>query len=421
VRTGACIVLGAIVPVGLWMSLAPLSMAVVAPAVVTVDLHRRPVQHLEGGIVREVLVRDGQRVQAGDPVLVLGDVRVDADRNRLQYRVQIERAALARSEAEQALSASLTFPAELQAAARHDARVAEAMVKERALFDARRHALTSEMALMKAQRERVEQEIRALQDQIARGTHALAAHEKDLEANRSLLQEGLIAPLRVWQIEAVVLDYGAKVEERRSELARAEQRLVDSDLRIKSIQNDYVRTASDQLKLTAARLSEIEQELRKSEDAAARQVVAAPAAGEILGLRFTSPGAVVQGGEPIAEIVPVDAQLLIEARIRPEEVNHVRRDQRARVKFTAFKHRTTALVLGKVTYVSGDRLTDRATGFSYYSVMIAADPDSLHSAGDLKMQAGMPAEVYIEGTTQTALEYLLDPITSTIRKAGREI
>jgi HlyD family secretion protein len=421
VRTGAWIILGAIVPFGFWVGFAPLSMAVVAPAVVTVDLHRRPVQHLEGGIVREVLVRDGQHVKAGDPVLVLGDVRVDADRNRLRYRVHIERAALARSEAEQALAATLTFPAELHAAARQDARVAEAMAKETSLFQARRHALTSEMALMRAQRERVEQEISALRDQIRRGEHALAAHEKDLDANRSLLQEGLIAPLRVWQIEATVLDYAAKVEERRSELARAGQRLVDSDLRIKSIENDYVRTASDQLKLTAARLSEIEQELRKSEDAAARQVVAAPATGEILGLRFTSPGAVVQGGEPIAEVVPVDVKLLIEARIRPEEVNYVHREQRARVKFTAFKHRTTSLVLGTVTYVSADRLTDRATGFPYYSVMIAADADSLRSAGDLKLQAGMPAEVYIEGTTQTALQFLLDPITSTIRKAGREI
>ena len=94
VRFGVWIIFGAIVPLGLWVSLAPLSMAVVAPAVVTVDLHRRPVQHLEGGIVRTVLVRDGQRVNAGDPVLILGDVGVEADRNRLRYRVEVERAAL---------------------------------------------------------------------------------------------------------------------------------------------------------------------------------------------------------------------------------------------------------------------------------------------------------------------------------------
>src|SRR5215510_2565621 len=113
VRTARWIIIAAIVPIGLWVSYAPLSMAVVAPALVKVELNRRPVQHLEGGIVRQVLVRDGQRVKAGDPVLILGDVGVDADRNRITYRVNVERAALARLEAEQALSPTLVFPAEL--------------------------------------------------------------------------------------------------------------------------------------------------------------------------------------------------------------------------------------------------------------------------------------------------------------------
>jgi HlyD family secretion protein len=418
---GWSIVLGGLAPVGFWMAYAPLSMAVVAPAVVAVDLNRRPVQHLEGGIVRAVLVRDGQRVKAGDPILVLGDVSVDADRNRLTYRVNIERAALVRFEAEQALAERLAFPGDVVLASRQDPRVAEAMAKETALFEARRRSLVSEVGLMRAQRERVEQEIAALQAQIRRGQSALAMQEKDLAANRSLVEEGLIAPQRVWQIEASVLDYSSKLDEVRSELARAEQRMVDSDIRIRSLENDYTRAASDQLKVTAARLAEIEQELRKSQDAVTRQVVTAPASGEVIDLRFTSPGAVVRAGEPIAEIVPSDAKLMIEARIRPEEVNHVHRDQRARVRFTAFKYRNTTTVAGTVTYVSADRLLDRASNMPYYSVTIHADPEALRSAGDLQLQAGMPAEVYIEGSKQTALQYLVEPITSTIRRAGRQI
>lgn len=421
VRGGGWIILGAVLPLSAWVAFAPLSMAVVAPAFVKVDLNRRPVQHLEGGIVRAVLVRDGQRVNAGDPVLMLGDVGVDADRNRLDYRVNVERAALARLEAEQAMARTLVFPKDLQAAARNDERVSEALAKEAALFDARRHSLASEVALMRTQRERVEQEIAALQAQIGQAEISLALQRKDLEANRGLLKDGFISPARLAQIEAVVLDYASKLEERRSELARAAQRLVDSDLKIKSLQNQYVQAASDQLKITAARLGEIEQEQRKSEDAAARQVVTAPASGEVIDLKFTSPGAVVRPGEPIAEIVPSDARLMIEAHIRPEDINHVHLDQGARIKFTAFKYRSTAMVTGRVTYVSGDRLIDRASNLPYYSVMILADADSLRSAGDLRIQAGMPAEVYIEGSTQTPLQYLAEPITSTIRKAGRQM
>ena len=294
-------------------------------------------------------------------------------------------------------------------------------MKETALFNARRDALASEVALMKTQRERVEQEIAALQAQILQAESSLALQTQDLDANRGLLARGLIAPTRVAQMEAVVADYAAKLEERRSELARAGQRLVDSDLKIKSTQNQYVQVASDQLKVTAARLGELEQELRKSEDAAARQVVTAPASGEVIDLKFTSPGAVVRPGEPIAEIVPSDAQLMVEAYVRPGEINHVRRDQRARIRFTAFKYRTTSMVTGTVTYVSADRLLERASNMPYYSVMILADADSLHAAGDLKLQAGMPAEVYLEGTQQTALQYLMEPITSTLRKAGRQM
>jgi membrane fusion protein, epimerase transport system len=420
-RIGWWIILGAIVPLGLWIGLAPLSMAVVAPGFVKVDLNRRPVQHLEGGIVRAVLVRDGQHVKAGDPVLMLGDVGVDADRNRLDYRVNVERASLARLEAEQVLARTLVFPNELLVAAKQDERVQQALAKETALFEARRHSLASEMALMNTQRERVEQEISALRAQIAQAQNSLALQQKELEANRGLLKDGFISPTRLSQIEAQVLDYASKLEERRSELARAAQRLVDSDLKIKSTQNQYVQTASDQLKITAAHLGEIEQEQRKSEDAAARQVVAAPASGEVIDLKFTSPGAVVRPGEPIADIVPSDAKLLVEAHIRPEDINHVHLDQNARIKFTAFRYRSTSMVNGKVTYVSGDRLIDRANNMPYYSVMIVADADALQTAGELKLQAGMPAEVYIEGSQQTPLQYMADPITSTIRKAGRQM
>jgi HlyD family secretion protein len=295
------------------------------------------------------------------------------------------------------------------------------LAKERALYATRRGSLTSEVALMRMQRSRVQQEIVALEAQIAQGEVALGLQRKELEASRRLLIEGYISDTAIARIEANVTDYSSKLEERRSELARASQRLVESDLKIRSLQNQYAQDATDQLKVTTARLGEIEQEQRKSEDAAARQVVAAPASGEVIDLRFTSPGSIVRPGEPIAEIVPNDARLMVEARIRPEDINDVYREQRARIRFTAFRYRSTDMVQGKVTYVSADRLTDRATNQPYYSVIIEADPASLRHAGDVKLQAGMPAEVYIEGSSQTPLQYIADPITTTVRKAGRQL
>jgi HlyD family secretion protein len=420
-RLGAWIVIGAVLPIAAWVSFAPLSMAVVAPAEVRVDLNRRPVQHLEGGIVQEVLVRNGQKVEAGEPLLRFGSVGIDADRNRLDYRVHIERASLARLEAEQTMAAEMRLPRDLRAAAAADPRVAKAIDKEQTLFQARRGSLDSEIALLQLQRERVEQEIVALAAQIERAQNSLQLQQDYLSTNLNLVKDGFISPTRVGQIEATVADYGAKIEAQRSELARGKQRLGDIDLKVTGMRNQYMQQASDQIKVTAARLTEIEQEQRKSEDAATRQVVVAPAAGEVIDLRFTSPGAVVGPGEAIAEIVPSDARLMVEARIRPEDINHVYRDQTARIKFTAFKFRNAMMVTGIVTYVSADRLLDRATQQPYYSVTILADEASLRSIEDLRLQAGMPAEVYLDGSEQTALQYLLDPITSTFRRAGRQM
>ncbi len=420
-RFGMWTVLAIVVPLSAWVGWAPLSMAVVAPAHVKVDLNRRPVQHLEGGIVRQVLVRDGQIVKAGDPVVVIGDVSVDADRNRLTYRLAVERATLERLDAEQRRASALVYSRALRDAAGADPRIEEALIKESALFAARLHSLNSEAGLMRQQRQRVEQEIAALQAQITQAQNSLALQRKDLLSSQSLVAEGFISATRVTQMEASVADYASRLEERRSELARSEGRLVDSDIRSNSLINEYTRSASDQLKSTAARIGEIEQELRKSSDATKRQVVVAPAAGEIIDLKFTSPGAVVRPGEAIAEIVPSDTALMLEAQIRPEEVNHVFVGQPVRIKFTAFKYRNTTIVHGKVRYVSGDRFTDRVTQLPYYSVSIVADPDSLRDAGEVKLQAGMPAEVYLDGGTQTPLQYMVEPITSVWRKAGRQM
>jgi HlyD family secretion protein len=384
-----------------------------------VDLNRRPVQHLEGGIVRQVLVRDGERVQAGQPVLILGDVSVDADRNRLDFRVMATRAALVRLQAEQQLAPALQFPEDLRLAAASDARVAEAIEKEKALFETRRAALTSEAALLREQRAHIDQEIVSVKAQVRQSEISLELMSKDLDANRQLVNEGFISPIKLAQIEANVADYAAKLEEHRSEFKRAQQRLVDVDLRISAARNEYTKTAADQLKMSAEQLREFEQDQRKSQDASARQVVAAPAAGEIIDLKFTSPGAVIRPGDSIADVVPVDASLMVEAHIRPEDVSHVHVDQLARIKFTAFKYRTTSIVTGKVTYVSGDRLLDRNGAQPYYAVMVQADPESLRGLGDSKVQAGMPAEVYVEGPSQTALQYLMEPVASTLMKAAR--
>jgi len=417
---GMAVLLGGLLPVAAWMSYAPLSSAVVAQAFVKVDMNRRPVQHAEGGIVREVLVRDGQHVRQGEPLLVLGDVSVAADKSRLDYRVGAERASLARLDAEQSMASAVVFPPEVLRAAAGDQRLAEQVGKERALFETRRDALLGQVRLLRSQRDKVAEEIVALRAQIDQASESIKFQKQDLDNNRKLQKEGFVAATRVAQLEGLVADYGVKIEERRSELARAQQRAVDTDLRIRSLEGEYRQQASDQLKVSAARLSEIEQEQRKSVDASARQVITAPASGEVIDLKYSASGAVIPPRESIMDIVPDETRLVTEARIRTEDISRIRRGQSAEIRFTAFKYRTTRLVQGKVIYISGDRLLDHASNVPYFSVLVEADPASLEKAGDMKLLAGMPAEIYIEGEERTPLQYLLEPVTQVLRRAVRE-
>jgi HlyD family type I secretion membrane fusion protein len=417
----AFLVLGlGLAPVLAWLAFAPLSAAVVANAFVKVDLDRRVVQHAEGGTVREVKVRDGQHVAQGEPLLVLGDVSVDADLNRLNYRVLAERAGLARLEAEQMSAKVPRFPADVLAAAQSDARLAEQLEKERALFNARRDALVGQSTLLRSQQAKVTEEAKALRAQIAQAIESLTHQKAELETNRRLLADGFISTTRISQLEATVADYGVKLEEKRSELARADQRLIDADLRIWSLESDYRQQASDQLKVSAARLAEIQQEQRKTADASSRQLITAPVAGDVINLRFAAPGTVVSPREPIAEIVPSDPRLVLEAHIRTDDVNRVQQGQPAEIRFTAFKYRTTRLVSGKVFYVAADRTFDRATNQAYYVALVEADAASLANADSMRLQAGMSAEVYINGEERTPLQYLVEPVTQVLRRAGRE-
>jgi HlyD family secretion protein len=420
VRDGLLAFTLGIAPAGAWLALAPLASAVIAPAVVKVDLNRRPVQHAEGGIVRAVLVRDGQRVAAGEPLIVLGDVSVDADLNRLGYRVNAEAASMARLESEQAASTVLKFAPDLLAAARADPRLDEQIGKERALFAARRNALTGQAVLLREQRDRVAQEIGALRSQVAQASQSIGHQNSELETNRHLFEDGFISAARIAQLQASVSDYAVKVEERRSELARAEQRKVEIDLKLLSLDSEYRQQASDQLKVTGSRLSEIQQELRKARDAAARQVIAAPAAGEVIGLKVAVPGSVIAPRETIAEIVPDNPRLVVEARLRTEDIDRVRRDQPAEIRFTAFKARSTPMVTGKVVYISGDRLAERDSNSAFYVALIEVDARSLQEAGPLRLVAGMPAEAYLMGDERTPLRYLMEPVTQVLQRAARE-
>jgi len=416
VGSGLVIIVAGILALGGWTVLAPLSGAIVAPAFVKVDLNRKVVQHAEGGIVREIHVRDGDRVKQGQVLVVLEDVKVDANLDLLSIQLIAERAKSARLEAEAAYASKVAVPSDIVRRER-EPRVAEILERERALFQSRRSSIDSQIAALRSQIRETQAETTALLEQIAAEDRNISLQKEELKANEELLKQNYVQKTRVLTLQRAVAEYEVKHGEHRADLARSRQKASELELRIITAQNTYKQTAVDDLKDSTAHIFDLEERLRPSRDAAQRQQVLAPIGGEIVGLKVFTAGAVVGPRDVLMEIVPAEKTLIVEARIRPEDINHVHVGDDAEVRLTAYKQRTTPLVAGRVAYVSGDRLVDNEGKSAYYVAHVAVAPASL---GELRMQAGMPAEVYVRTDSRTVLDYLLAPVTAYLRRAMRE-
>jgi len=412
VRTGLLVIAGAVIAFAVWAFYAPLSGAVIALGYVKVDLNRKVVQHQEGGIVRAIKVRDGDRVNQGQELVLLDDVRIDAQLDLLRTQLEAERAKMARLEAERAFAPRPNFPKDLQKR--------EFIKREEALFRARREALDTQIEVLKRQIKESVEEASALAQQIAAEERALKLQKEELAANERLLEQGYVQKTRLLTLQRAVAEYEARHGERRAELSKARQRASELELRILTMRNAYVQSAADELKAAAARIFDLEERIRPSRDASERQKISSPIAGEVVGLRVFNSGSVIGPREILMEIVPEEKRLIVEARIRPEDVNYVRAGSPADVRLTAYPTRTTPLVHGAVAYVSGDRMVEQQTGAAYYVVHVDVTEQALANAGNLKLQAGMPAEVFIRTDSRTAVDYLLAPVTAYLRRAMRE-
>jgi HlyD family type I secretion membrane fusion protein len=215
-------------------------------------------------------------------------------------------------------------------------------------------------------------------------------------------------------------EYQSRMGEHQANLAQARQRAGDFELRVASMRSNYMREAAVELKDATTRMFDLRERLRPSLDAAQRQTVSAPVAGDVVDLRVSTVGAVVGPREPLMDIVPENPELIVEGRLRPEDITHVRVGGEADVRLTAFRSRSTPTVVGEVVYISADSLTDRASGASYYLTRVKITQQALREAGDLKLQAGMPAEIFVKTSARTPLQYLLDPVTGYLQRSFRE-
>lgn len=419
VRRGAVILILLTMALCAWLVFAPLNGAVMGPGVVKVDSNRKTVQHQEGGIVRKVQIRNGDHVRAGQTLLVIGDVRVDASKDMARTQLDSELARAARLDAERGAVADVVFPPELLSRQR-DARVAELLTRERALFAARRASLAEQILLIDEQIAETQAEIHSKESKSRADESAHALAREELKLNETLSEQGFVSKVRVLNLKRGEIDYVSKQEENKTEISKARQRIAELRLRATSLRHTFMQEAAEEHKRSSAQVFDLRERLRPLEDAESRQSVTAPVSGVVVDLKVNGAGAVVGPRDALLDIVPENADLIIEARVRPEDINYVTAGAEANVHLSAFKQRMTPVVQGVVSYVSADRLEDRTQPTGYYTVQVKVAAQALRAAGDLKLQAGMPAEVFVKTAQHSALEYLTAPVTAYLRRGMRE-
>jgi len=419
VRVGIAAIVVAAAALLAWALWAPLGGAVVANGIVKIDTNRKTVQHRDGGIVREILVREGDRVARGQPLLLLEDARVDAAFDLTRGQLDASRLRRSRLEAESAGAARWETPPELRARL-GEARAADAAAREASLFAARRGALDAQLRLVREQLEALEVEVAAREhehDALAAGLRSMG---EELRLNQDLLAQNFVNRTRVMQLERNVADYEGRMRHDEAEAAVARQRIADLQLRGVSLRETYAQDAASELRDVGARVVELEEQSRAATDARERQVVRAPVAGRVLELRVTTPGGAIGPRDPLLDIVPDDDPLLVEARVGVDAIAELRVGAPTDVRLTAYRQRTTPLVAGRVTYVSPDALADRQTGAPYYLLHVELDRASLAQAGPVEVQPGMGAEVFVRTHERSAMEFLLEPLVNAARRSLRE-
>ena len=396
--------------IALWGVLAPLHAAVHAQGEVVFQSKRQPVQHLEGGIVRQILVRDGDQVKAGQPLVILEDEQVKPLVDMMKGQTDAESATLIRLEAEKNDLATVAFPKGMPA---------QIVQTETKLFNARRDAFLKQIEVLKTQIEQTREIIKGAREQLTAKEREIAALKEQLEANKNLLKDGYVTKTVVLELERHSAEKAGEKEQINANIASNKQRLVELEQRILSAKSERIQQAANDIKLTGMKRLELQERVRPALNTLERQIIRAPVSGKVVGLKIATIGGVVIPREPLMEIAPLSDHLILEAKVMVNDISDLKLGQEAEATITAFKSSTTPPVKAKVTYISDDRLTSQtAQGMiPYYAVYLEPDAASLKQMGSNRLMPGMQAQVSIATQPRTAFDYFLGPLRERIGKA----
>ena len=420
VLAGLIIVLGLLGGSGAWALLAPLNSAVIAPATLVVESNRRDVQHLDGGIVSSLHVREGSEVQAGDVLITLDPTRAQAPLLILRAAIEANRVLMARLRAEETGAQEMVLDPDIIERAQTDPALADVVRGQHALFEARRAARNGQIEVLQQRMSQLEVQITGLEAQERARQRQIALVQDELNGVNELLRNGFAPRIRALALERELAKLQGEQGEYLSTVARTRQQIGEAQLQILQVDRTFREEVAKILQDTQNTLRENQERLSASADVVRHLEIRAPISGTVVGLTVHTVGGVLPPGRVLMQIVPERDALIIEGQVQPQDIETLQEGQEALIRFTALLQRNLPNLTGRVTLVSADRVTDERTGMPYYKIRVAPDETSLAAIADRRLVPGMPAEVTITTGERTAARYLLDPIVDVLRASMRE-
>lgn len=420
VLLGAAIIVAFFAVGGGWAATAPLSGAAIASGVIGPEGSRQRVQHLEGGIIQAIRVREGDRVAAGDVLVTLAGVGAQAEAGQLTGRLRSLAATEARLQAERTGAAAVSF-ADPALADLRDPEVRQFVDQQNNQFATRKANDASQESILDQRIAQLHQQIAGAEKQLESVRRQNELIRQEIIVVKDMVEKGYERRPRLLALQRSEAELLGQEGELVSRVARAEEQIGETRLQIVNVRVKRREDVDQQLAEVQAKRAEVEQQIRQSRDKLARSAIVAPVSGVVLDLKFRTVGGVVGPGDEVVSIVPDKDELIVDARVSPRDIDDVHPGQHAYVIFPSFPQRNLHRINAMVRSVAPDALEDERTGRSYYAAKIEIDRQQLAMLDpDVVLTPGMPAEAFISTVDRTVLEYLLQPFLFTVEHSFRE-
>lgn len=417
-----------VVGFGYWAGSALMAGAIVTTGSFVVTGENKIVQHPDGGVIKEIRVREGDRVEAGQVLIVLDETTPKAELRRLVLREGRLEAMRYRLQAEAERKTILVWPSTFAAYA-DDPEAKTMLEAQYSTFEARRKNVESDVAALQESISALVERIDAGKIQLRNTERQVSLYSEEIDSKAQLASSGLIRKSELLTLQRGHAAQNGEIGRLMGEVGDARERIARTKEQINGVHHTAVKTAMEQLHETLGELQDVRERIRSQRAILDRVQIVAPVNGVIVKMRYHTPGGVVEPGRSIMDLLPVDENLVIEARVRPQDIDHVKVGQAATVRLNFMNARSTPMLSGTVIYISADAVPDKA-GFNssldgnsrdIYLARVRLEPDELDKLPSFRAMAGMPVEVYIRTGDRTFFEYITRPVVNSFSRAFREL